>query len=1075
MKTYIILLFALAGSALFGSASDTFESRLELYRNAVQAKDFTKICEQHRHMRSFSKERAFEISAHDTALHELIASAQPETPEAKKPWLKLFAPDLTITHSIRCGDWDALGGEKQHIVIDPTKKRSAATITLQCDDGEVEIDRSLCGQSDLLTSLFTEFPEEGNKVIPLSDFSVLEIDALKAVLSARTKTASANTLTDLVKPTAAKLSDANLLNLFQAADYILLKDKATIEALAKICAPAFARRHIEMQNYSAEYVPNVVPEFEKALYPDIARNLHIFEDYNALQIVDSPYRHLLFELNIPNIDNLLFKRRAYSQFSGTYDYAGQINSVAFSPGGKWVASGSADRRLCFWNAQTGKKIESLTFPCAIKTVAYSAKGSIFAVALADGSVKLHNQIVQSIITLSQGKPYANSIAFSPDGNTLATGSPDNSIRLWNTDSGLEEKALYGHQDAIRCLAFSPDGKLIASGSDDETVRVWDMQTGSAIAMGSSFRTKINSVAFSPSGKLAYATAGVVRIWRIKPQERTLLSLDRCVKGDKIIGFSADDKMLITGLSNGTICFWDMQNGALLSSLEIPDPDKSRREYNLRLARITESQNSSSQELFTDKYSCAISLNGRSMVTTSGYGRIHFWERYLQKLSQIIDPEERFFLLSAARDWQNGRAHFVRPEKKKLYNSLSDRHPYLIDKRLFVLSETDPTRMLDELKQLNEDLIQTTSTLELCALTINNALIHKLTIHKALGIKSVAYSSDGKRLMWAGKYRNVGVINNDMSHTHVYEKNQFDTIAFSQDGQYGAGTDFLKIYVWDQKTGAKKFSMYHATHPEEITFSPNGKILTLRSASGKNVEIYDITLRKFITSFRGHTDWITSMAFNPEGTILATGSDDRTIRLWNVQTGRTIKVLKGHAANVLSVAFSPDGKTIVSGSTDKTVRLWDVASGTEIKTLSGHLDIVKSAAFSPDGTLIASGSDDSTVRLWRVDTGEVIDVLRGHTKAINSIAFDPINGTITSASDDKTIRTWYNYAKELCTISDPGDYMFLLKAAQDWMQGNVHTVAPEDKERFFLLTRRFPFLCNDKLFTRPGSAFGCIVS
>lgn len=121
----------------------------------------------------------------------------------------------------------------------------------------------------------------------------------------------------------------------------------------------------------------------------------------------------------------------------------------------------------------------------------------------------------------------------------------------------------------------------------------------------------------------------------------------------------------------------------------------------------------------------------------------------------------------------------------------------------------------------------------------------------------------------------------------------------------------------------------------------------------------------IDRFRGHTDWISSVAFSPDGMRVVSGAEDYTVRLWDVAAGVETRRFEGHTTFVRSVAFSPDGTHVASGSTDRTIRLWDVATGVETRRFNGHASTVTSIAFSPDGTRMVSGATDGTVRLWRV--------------------------------------------------------------------------------------------------------------
>ena len=202
---------------------------------------------------------------------------------------------------------------------------------------------------------------------------------------------------------------------------------------------------------------------------------------------------------------------------------------------------------------------------------------------------------------------------------------------------------------------------------------------------------------------------------------------------------------------------------------------------------------------------------------------------------------------------------------------------------------------------------------------------------------------------------------------------------------------------------------HTDNVLSVAFSPDGKILASGSEDG-TIKLWDVAMGEEIHTLVGHTLYVTSVAFDPDGTIIASGSFDKTIKLWDVATGEEIRTLTGHSKYVVSVAFSPDGKVLASASSstldDNSVKLWDVATGREIRTLTHnvHLPTI-SVAFSPDGKILASGSLDKTIKLWDVATGQVIHTLTGHAAGVESVAFSPDGKILASGSLDKTIKLW----------------------------------------------------------------------
>ena len=208
---------------------------------------------------------------------------------------------------------------------------------------------------------------------------------------------------------------------------------------------------------------------------------------------------------------------------------------------------------------------------------------------------------------------------------------------------------------------------------------------------------------------------------------------------------------------------------------------------------------------------------------------------------------------------------------------------------------------------------------------------------------------------------------------------------------------------------------HTSGVWSVAFSPDGT--TLASGSfDETIKLWDMATHDCVVTLTGHTEWVTSVAFSPDGKLIASGSYDDTVKLWDVKMGRLVLTLP-HDYDIESVAFSPDGWLLAS-TFGSAIKLWEVSAGREQRALTSPQGyIFGSVTFSPDGQLLASGSRDNSVKLWDVDSGREVRTLTGHTGWVNSVAFSPDGQLLASGSNDETIKLWdVDSGREVCTLT-----------------------------------------------------------
>ena len=253
-----------------------------------------------------------------------------------------------------------------------------------------------------------------------------------------------------------------------------------------------------------------------------------------------------------------------------------------------------------------------------------------------------------------------------------------------------------------------------------------------------------------------------------------------------------------------------------------------------------------------------------------------------------------------------------------------------------------------------------------------------------------------------------------TRTLVGHKISVQAVAFKDDSTLISLGQDGTLRSWNLDTGAQHWStevgifltadLTISTHDTRFVVYAGG--LFFRPYIGMSYTD-DGDIRGYLT---GHTNTVNTLAFKPESSILASGSDDDTIRIWdltwNAWKNRPVRTLRGHKGDVKAVAWSPDGTMLASAGENPTVRLWNPDNGNNTATLRGHKNDVEAVAWSPDGTLLASAGEDRTIRIWDpTDTDAPLYVLEGHTGSVKTLAFHPTEAILASGSSDDTIRLW----------------------------------------------------------------------
>jgi len=571
-------------------------------------------------------------------------------------------------------------------------------------------------------------------------------------------------------------------------------------------------------------------------------------------------------------------------------HTGAILSVDFSPDGRYILSGSADKTLKLWEIATGREIKTFAGHASpVVSVAMGGNGGYALSASNDNTVYLWN------ITSGEKEEIwgdhrgdVRAVTFHPAAQLAAICSGDTLIILSEIFSEPVKRIFWGHSNLLTAVAVSPDGKLLLSGTTDKTIKLWNVTTGECLRTFTDHSERVTAIACSPDGQFAASTSydQTIKLWDLTAGKA--IETFRGHTGFVMsVAFSPDGRFLISAAADNTLKLWEISTGREIRTFKghtaavftvkfSPNGEyvlSGSKDQTLKLWEIRSGQEIRTFRGYTDE----VTTLGSKLLTGTDKGHLQLWDLPSGRMLRLFSAHPKFITSLAFSP--DGR-HAV---SGALDNTI----------KLWDISQSGPV---------------------------------KSYIGHTGWINAVAFTPDGKSVFSASKDKTIKLWDTVTGQeTRTFRGHQWHvmTIACSPDGRYLlSGSKDRTIKLWDVATGRKVRTLRgHSAAVFSVAFSPDGHYL-LSGSADRTIKLWNASTGAELKSFPEENYLFGTVIFSPDGRYILAGLFDNSIKMWAIESGNEIRSFVGHTSNVHSLVFSPDGSYLFTCAEDQTIKMWD---------------------------------------------------------------------------------------------------------------------------------------------------------